>query len=256
MSHPSPLTLKIIELGVNIDHVATLREARKGLNPDVVAAAKVCEAAGAHQITVHLRADRRHIQDRDVEALHQVLQIRLNLEMGVTPEIIDIAHRLKPHTVCLVPENRQEVTTEGGLDVAGQRAALFDVTAGMHAHGTHVSMFIDPDPHQVDASAAVGADYVEFHTGAYANAKGHAARAHELDRLHQCALLVGQTTMRCNAGHGLTVRNLWPVALLPGLNEVNIGHDIIARALFIGLDAAVKEIQDVLFEAAKFKAGA
>ena len=256
MTQTAPLTLKPIELGVNIDHVATLREARKGLNPDVVAAAKVCEMAGAHQITVHLRADRRHIQDHDVEALHKVLQVRLNLEMGVTPEIIDMAHRLRPHTVCLVPENRQEVTTEGGLDVAAQRAVLNDVTAGMHAHGVHVSMFIDPDPHQVEASAAVGADYVEFHTGAYANAKTHDAVAHELDRLHRAALLVGQTPMRCNAGHGLTVRNLWPVALLPGLNEVNIGHDIIARALFIGLDAAVKEILGILHEAAKFRAGA
>lgn len=246
----------MIELGVNIDHVATLREARKGLSPDVIAAAKVCEAAGAQQITVHLRADRRHIQDHDVEELRQVLQVRMNLEMGVNPEIIAIAHRLRPHTVCLVPENRQEVTTEGGLDVAGQRAVLNEVTAGMHAHGIHVSMFIDPDPHQVEASAAVNADYVEFHTGAYANAGSHDAVAHELDRLHRCALLVGQTPMRCNAGHGLTVRNLWPVALLPGLNEVNIGHDIIARAIFIGLENAVREIQNVLFEAAKFRAGA
>jgi len=255
MSQAAPLTLKMIELGVNIDHVATLREARKGLNPDVIAAAKVCEAAGAEQITVHLRADRRHIQDHDVEELRQVLQIRMNLEMGVTPEIVAIAHRLKPHTVCLVPENRQEVTTEGGLDVAGQQAVLTEVTAGMHAHGIHVSMFIDPDQHQVEASAAANADYVEFHTGAYANARNPEAVANEMDRLHQCALLVGQTPMRCNAGHGLTVRNLWPVALLPGLNEVNIGHDIIARAIFIGLENAIKEIQAVLFEAAKFRAG-
>ncbi|MBW7864990.1 MAG: pyridoxine 5'-phosphate synthase [Candidatus Hydrogenedens sp.] len=235
----------MIELGVNIDHVATLREARKGRNPDVITAAKICELAGTHQITVHLRADRRHIQDHDVEELARVLQIRMNLEMGVTEEIMAIARRLRPHTVCLVPENRQEITTEGGLDVAGQAARLTEVTADMHAHGVRVSMFIDPDPHQVEASAACGADFVEFHTGAYANARELAAEE-ELRRLHECAVLVGQTAMKCNAGHGLTVRNLRPVALLPGLNEVNIGHDIIARAVFIGLDAAVREILDIL----------
>lgn len=235
----------MVELGVNIDHVATLREARKGRVPDLIAAAKICELAGAHQITVHLRQDRRHIQDADIEALKAVLQVRMNFELGATDEIIAIAHAVRPEGVCLVPEHRAEVTTEGGLDVAGQQARLREVTAGFHAIGTQVSMFIDPDPAQVDASAAVGADAVELHTGAYANATG-AAQIAELARLRACADQIAQTGLTFHAGHGLTVRNLAPVAVLPGLHEVNIGHDIIARALFIGLDAAVKEILDVL----------
>ena len=162
----------MIKLGVNIDHVATLREARKGVWPDVIAAAKVCEMAGAHQITVHLREDRRHIQDRDVELLRQVLNIRLNLEMGASDEIIGIAHGIKPDVVCLVPEKREEVTTEGGLDVAGQQARLTEVVGAFNADGIEVSMFIDPDRRQVDASKSAGAKYVELHPGAYANAKG------------------------------------------------------------------------------------
>lgn len=235
----------MIELGVNIDHVATLREARKGMAPDLIAAAKVCEIAGAHQITVHLRQDRRHIQDRDVELLRQVLLIRLNLEMGVTDEIITIAHRIKPDTVCLVPENRQEITTEGGLDVASQITRIKDVTAGFHDAGIHVSLFIDPDMHQIDASAEIGADYVELHTGAYANARGD-KNCEELLRLETAAMHAQDHGLGVHAGHGLTIRNLAPVAVLPGLSEVNIGHDIIARALFIGLEDAVREIIDIL----------
>lgn len=237
----------MIELGVNIDHVATLREARKGRVPDVIAAAKICELAGAHQITVHLRQDRRHIQDHDVEALKQVLLVRMNLEMGATDEIIAIAHRIQPHTVCLVPENRQEITTEGGLDVASQMPRLKDVVNGMHDNGIRVSMFIDPEKEQVDASAEIGADCVELHTGAYANAEEDEVDC-ELDRLCACAEHIAKTGMEFHAGHGLTVRNLDPVAVLPGLCEVNIGHDIIARALFIGLENAVTEILDVLHE--------
>lgn len=243
----------MIELGVNIDHVATLREARKGCRPDVMAAAKICEMAGAHQITVHLREDRRHIQDYDVEKLASALQIRLNLEMGVTDEIIAIAHRIRPHTVCLVPENRQEVTTEGGLNVADRIDRLREVISGMHEQGIRVSLFIDPEPGQVEASAAVGADYVELHTGAYANAD-EAARQHELTRLWDAAARVALTPMQCNAGHGLTVHNLWPVALIPNLKEVNIGHDIIARALFIGLENAVREILTILEKASLYRA--
>lgn len=235
----------MIELGVNIDHVATLREARKGAVPDVIAAAKICEMAGAHQITVHLRQDRRHIQDRDVELLAQVLQIRLNLEMAAADEIIAIAHRIKPHTVCLVPENRQEVTTEGGLDVASQQDRLKEVVAGFHGAGIKASMFIDPDAPQVAASAAIGADAVELHTGAYANASEAQAGA-EIDRLAAAALDALNAGLALHAGHGLTVRNLAPVAAIPGLSEVNIGHDIMARALFIGLEDAVQEILDVL----------
>ena len=171
----------MIELGVNIDHVATLREARKGSVPDVIAAAKICELAGAHQITIHLRADRRHIQDRDVELLSQVLQVRLNLEMGATDEIIAIAHQIKPDSVCLVPENRKEVTTEGGLDVVSDLARLKEVVTGFHGNDIKVSMFIDPELNQIDASTEIGADYVELHTGAYANAVGD-----EINREKKC----------------------------------------------------------------------
>ena len=235
----------MIELGVNIDHVATLRQARRGQRPDVIAAAKICELAGAHQITVHLRGDRRHIQDNDVWALKQTLLVRLNLEMAAEDEIIGIAHQLKPCTVCLVPENRQEITTEGGLDVAGQLSRLKEVTSAMHESGIRVSMFIDPEPEQVEASAEVGADAVELHTGAYANACGEALD-HELGRLWDCADVVADCDMALHAGHGLTVHNLAPVAAMPFLHEVNIGHDIMARALFIGLDRAVKEILEVL----------
>jgi len=235
----------MIELGVNIDHVATLREARKGKAPDVVLAAKICELAGADQITIHLRQDRRHIQDHDVEALKQVLLVRMNLEMGATDEIIAIAHRIQPHTVCLVPENRQEVTTEGGLDVASQQARLTEVVQGMHARGIRVSMFIDPDNHQVDASAATGADYVELHTGAYANAEEEGAKE-ELKRLEKCSAHVVKSGLVLNAGHGLTVRNVKPIVRIPGMHELNIGHDIMARALFIGLENAVKEMIDAI----------
>lgn len=203
--------------------------------------------AGVHQITVHLRQDRRHIQDHDVEALKQVLLVRLNLEMGATDEIIAIAHRIRPHTVCLVPEHRCEITTEGGLDVVSQRGRLKEVVQGMHDHGIKVSMFIDPEDDQVDASAETGADYAELHTGAYANAEGAQVQA-ELDRLFACGAHVVKTGLGLHAGHGLTVCNLAPVARIPGLQEVNIGHDIIARAVFIGLEDAVLEILDILHE--------
>lgn len=231
----------MIELGVNIDHVATLREARKGTAPRVLDAAAICEGAGAHQITIHLRQDRRHIQDKDVYELAESLTTRMNLEMAAVDEIIAIGYQVRPHTVCLVPEHREEITTEGGLDVRAQQSRLTEVVAGMHEHGIKVSMFIDPEPHQVEASAATGADYVELHTGAYANAGGPAVEE-ELERLRIAAGVIEETPMRFHAGHGLTARNLAPIVALPGLQEVNIGHDIIARAVFIGLEAAVKEI--------------
>jgi pyridoxine 5-phosphate synthase len=241
----------MIELGVNIDHVATLREARKGRNPDIIAAAKVCEMAGAHQITVHLRQDRRHIQDRDVELLSQVLQVRLNLEMAAVDEIIQIAYGIQPQVVCLVPENRREVTTEGGLDVAREVDRLTGVVGGFHERGILVSMFIDPDLAQVDASRETGADFVELHTGAYANASGQDVVT-ELERLMNAAEHAQDADLIVNAGHGLTVRNLREVAIIPGLNEVNIGHDIIARAVFIGLENAVGEILDILLECSDY----
>lgn len=235
----------MIELGVNIDHVATLRQARRERDPDLIAAAKICELAGAHQITVHLRQDRRHIQDRDIELLKDVLQVRMNFEMGATDEIINIAHRIKPECVCLVPENRQEVTTEGGLDVAKDIPRLKEIVSGFKASGIKVSMFIDPEIKQVDASAAVGADYVELHTGAYSIAADN-DKMHEIDRIVKAAAHAIGCGIVFNAGHGLNRHNLVPIASIPGLNEVNIGHSIISRALFIGLDAAVSEILDVL----------
>ena len=236
-------TFTLIELGVNIDHIATLREARKGVVPSVLEAAAACERAGAHQITLHLRQDRRHIQDHDVYALAESLTTRMNFEMAAVDEIIAIAHQVKPYTVCLVPENREEITTEGGLDVFAQQAWLTEVVAGMHAHGIRVSLFIDPDITQVEAGAATGADFVELHTGAYANARDV---AREIRRLQASAEAIAQTRLRFHAGHGLTARNLAPIVGLQGLREVNIGHDIISRALFIGLDAAVKEVLEAL----------
>ncbi len=237
----------MIELGVNIDHVATLREARKGVEPDIIAAAKICELAGAHQITVHLRQDRRHIQDRDVELLAQVLQVRLNLELAAVDEIIGIAHRVKPAVVCLVPENRKEITTEGGLDVVSQVKRLKEVVSGFHDEGIKVSMFIDPELDQVDASAETGADFVELHTGAYANAADEDILG-EVDRIANAAGRAIGAGLIFNAGHGLTIRNLRPIAAIPGLNEVNIGHSIVSRALFLGLDQAVEEILMILEE--------
>lgn len=237
----------MIELGVNIDHVATLREARKGVEPDIIAAAKICELAGAHQITVHLRQDRRHIQDRDVELLAQVLQVRLNLELAAVDEIIGIAHRIKPAVVCLVPENRKEITTEGGLDVVSQVKRLKDVVSGFQDKGIKVSMFIDPELDQVDASAETGADYVELHTGAYANAADEDILG-EVDRIANAAARAIGAGLIFNAGHGLTIRNLRPIAAIPGLNEVNIGHSIVSRALFLGLDQAIEEILMILEE--------
>ena len=235
----------MIELGVNIDHVATLREARKGDVPSVVEAAAVCERAGAQQITIHLRQDRRHIQDHDVHELAQSLTTRMNLEMAAVDEIIAIGHEVKPYSVCLVPENREEITTEGGLDVRAQLGWLTEVVTGMHTHGIKVSMFIDPEPDQIDASAETGADFVELHTGAYANARGPEVDR-ETRRLQVAAEAIAGTNLRFHAGHGLTARNLAPITALPGLREVNIGHDIIARSVFIGLDAAVKEILTAL----------
>ncbi|MBI2423556.1 MAG: pyridoxine 5'-phosphate synthase [Candidatus Hydrogenedentes bacterium] len=235
----------MVELGVNIDHIATLREARKGAVPSVLEAARVCEAAGAHQITVHLRQDRRHIHDHDIYTLREALRVRMNFEMAAVPEIIAIAHEITPYTVCLVPENRTEVTTEGGLDVTAQQDRLAEVVQGMHARGIKVSIFIDPDIDQVDASIATGADSVELHTGAYANAEG-AARDAEFARLRACAEHIAKHPIAFHAGHGLTVKNLAPVAALPGLREVNIGHDIVARSIFIGLSNAVQEILALL----------
>ena len=237
----------MLKLGVNIDHVATVREARyRGRTdgePCPVAAALVCEAAGAHGITAHLREDRRHIQDRDVVALRKQISTRLNLEMANSEEIIRIALKLKPEIVCLVPERRQEVTTEGGLDVEGNLAALKRTVRRMNDAGIEVSLFIAPDPVQVEASARIGAQFVELHTGAYAE-QFHRKRERqpELERLIAAAAQAQALGLRVNAGHGLSHENVPLLHVVPHLVELNIGHSIISRAVFIGLGAAVQEM--------------
>ncbi len=237
-----------MHLGVNIDHVATLRQARyaggidaHNAEPDVIAAASICEGAGASGITIHLRADRRHIQDADVFRLREQLTTKMNLEMGNTPEILEIALRVKPAEVCLVPEHRREVTTEGGLDVAGQFDALKPTVARLQSAGIRVSMFIEPARAQIEASHRLGAEIVELHTGAFANATGEAQRT-ELVRIHQASVFAHGLGVQVNAGHGINYTNIALIRTVPHLAELNIGHSIVARAVFSGLDAAVREM--------------
>ena len=242
----------MLKLGVNIDHVATVREARyqgRGFGePCPVAAALMCEAAGAHGITAHLREDRRHIQDRDVVALRKKISTRLNLELANSEDIIRIALKLKPAIVCLVPERRQEVTTEGGLDVEGNLAALKRTCRRMNDAGIAVSLFIAPDPIQVAAAAMVGSQFIELHTGAYAECFGQArARQTELKRLAAAAAQAHELGLQVNAGHGLNCANVPPLlAVVPHLIELNIGHSIISRSLTVGLAKAVKEMLAVM----------
>ena len=237
----------MLKLGVNIDHAATLREARyRGRNrgePDPVEAALICETAGAHGITAHLREDRRHIQDRDVWKLREAITTRLNLEMANTPEIVSIALKLKPDIVCLVPERRREVTTEGGLDVARRRRALTETRKKMNDAGIEVSLFIAPDPAQIAAAASIGSQFVELHTGAFAgHFQNSQARERELNRLLRAAKQAHELGLRVNAGHGLNYENLSALLKVPHLVELNIGHSIVSRAVFVGLAAAVKEM--------------
>lgn len=237
----------MLKLGVNIDHVATVREARyRGRpfgEPDPVEAARLCEAAGAHGITCHLREDRRHIQDRDVWRLRETVRTRLNLEMANTPEIVDIALRVRPDIVCLVPERREEVTTEGGLDVAGQEAALAETRRRLNDAGIEVSLFIAPDPVQVAAAARVGSQFVELHTGSFAEHYADpAARAREVERLVAAARQAHALGLRVNAGHGLNYENLPALWAVPHLVELNIGHSIVSRAVFTGLERAVRDM--------------
>ena len=238
-----------IFLGVNIDHVATLRNARGTSYPDPVLAAGLAEQAGADGITIHLREDRRHITDRDVEILRQTLQTPMNLEMAVTDEMLDIACRIKPHFVCLVPEKRTEVTTEGGLDVAGQLAKVQAAISRLAAVGTQVSLFIDADHVQIDAAVAVGAPYIEIHTGRYADATSTAEQLEELARIQEAARYAHGLGLRVNAGHGLHYHNVKPIAAIPEMEELNIGHAIIGRAVFEGLPAAVTEMKRLMIEA-------
>ena len=237
-----------IALGVNIDHVATLRQARRGRYPDPLQAALLAEQSGADSITLHLREDRRHIQDRDVTVLREALQTRMNLEMAVTDEMIGIARRVAPQDVCLVPEKREEVTTEGGLDVDGQSARIAAACRELGQAGIRVSLFIDPDPAQIEASRRVGAPVIELHTGAYAEASG-AARAREFDRLVNGARLAASLGLTVNAGHGLHYHNVGPIAAIPEIVELNIGHAIIARAVFDGLARAVRDMKDLMLAA-------
>lgn len=237
----------MLKLGVNIDHVATIREARyRGRatgEPDPVAAALQCEAAGAHGITAHLREDRRHIQDRDIWRLREVIQTRLNLEMANAPEIVTITLRLKPDIVCLVPERRQEVTTEGGLDVAGNLTALTETTRRMQDAGSEVSLFIAPEAAQVEASARTGAEFIELHTGSFAERYGNLEqREAELQRLIAAAKQAHSLGLRVNAGHGLNYENLAQLQRVPHLVELNIGHSIVSRAISVGMARAVRDM--------------
>jgi pyridoxine 5-phosphate synthase len=242
----------MLELGVNIDHVATLRQARyaqtpgaHNVEPCLLEAVAACQAAGAHGITIHLREDRRHIQDADVVAVRALPGVRLNLEIGNTPEIVAIARSVRPDSVCMVPENRQEVTTEGGLDVVAHEAAIAASVALLQQNGIRVSLFIDPDPAQVEASVRVKAEMIELHTGAYANATGEAREA-ELQRLIAAGSQAAALGLQVNAGHGITTGNLAPLLAIPSLQELNIGHHLISRAMTLGLRGAVREMLEAM----------
>jgi pyridoxine 5-phosphate synthase len=234
-----------IALGVNIDHVATLRQARRSRYPDPLFAALLAEEAGADSITLHLREDRRHIQERDVTMMHEALQTRMNLEMAVTEEMIRIAQKVTPQDCCLVPESRQEVTTEGGLDVLGQGARLGDAIKALGASGIRVSVFIDPDHAQIEAAQRAGAPVIELHTGAYADSAG-AARAREFERLSAAAKFAARLGLVVNAGHGLNYHNVEPIAAIPEIVELNIGHAIVARSVIDGLAKAVRDMKELM----------
>lgn len=234
-----------IALGVNIDHVATLRQARRARYPDPLYAALLAEEAGADSITLHLREDRRHIQHRDVMAMREALQTRMNLEMAVTEDMVRIALEVKPQDACLVPESRQEVTTEGGLDVAGQHTRVRDAVAALAGAGIRVSLFIDPDQAQIEAARQAGAPVIELHTGAYADAIG-GARAREFERLRQAAKAAASLGLTVNAGHGLNYHNVQPIAAIPEIIELNIGHSIIARSIIDGLAKAVRDMKELM----------
>jgi pyridoxine 5-phosphate synthase len=235
-----------ILLGVNIDHVATLRQARGTLYPEPVQAALVAEQAGADGITAHLREDRRHIQDRDLFLLRDMIQTKLNMEMAITDEMIAIAERLKPHACCLVPEKREELTTEGGLDVIGNLPRLQSTCDKLAAAGVEVSLFIDPDEEQIEAALKTGAPVVELHTGRYAEAKDAVLQAEELDRIRYAAKLAHSNGLQVNAGHGLNFYNVEAICAIPELIELNIGHSIIAQALFSGLTQTVRDLKQIM----------
>ena len=233
-------------LGVNIDHVATVRRACRTVEPDPVWAAALAELGGADAITVHLREDRRHIQDRDLDVLRQTVQVKLNLECAIAPAMIDIACRVRPCQVTLVPEKREEVTTEGGLDVVTHRAATTEAVRRLRDAGIAVSLFIDPCSKQIDAAVDLGAAAVELHTGCFANATSDGERHDELVALARAGAMARQAGLELNAGHGLTYRNVVPVARIEGMGELNIGHSIVARAVFVGMTQAVREMKALI----------
>ncbi len=243
------MTVRVILLGVNIDHVATLRQARGTRYPSPVQAALIAEGAGADVITLHLREDRRHIQDADVLTLREALTGRMNLESAITDEMVAFALRVKPHDVCLVPERRAERTTEGGLDVVGQLGRVREVCTALRDAGIRVSLFIAPDPAQIDAARAAGAPVIELHTGAYAEAEHTAQEAVELERVRSAARHAAAAGLHVNAGHGLHYRNVQPIAAIPEVRELNIGHAIVSQALFVGFERAVREMKALMREA-------
>ncbi len=236
----------MMKLGLNIDHIATLRQARGARYPNVVRAALICEEAGADAITLHLREDRRHIQDRDVEVLREMLQTRMNLECAVTEDMLKIALRTKPHDICLVPERREELTTEGGLDIIRYFDAVQSACHRCAEADIRTSLFIDPDPKQIDAAHRAGAPVIELHTGKYADADSVPARLHELERIRAAAEHAHGLGLHVNAGHGLHYHNVQDIVAIPHIVELNIGHAVIAESLFIGLDAAVRKMKALL----------
>lgn len=236
----------MIKLGLNIDHVATLRQVRGARYPNVIRAALICEEAGADAITLHLREDRRHIQDDDVKMLRGMLQTRMNLECAVTEEMIDIALRTKPHDICLVPEKREELTTEGGLDVVKHFEAVQRATQRCLEAGIRVSLFVDADERQLEAAWKTGAPVVEIHTGKYGDANSVAARELELERIRVAVLHAHALGLQVNAGHGLNYHNVQPIVAIPNIAELNIGHAIISEAVFIGLEQAVRKMKALL----------
>lgn len=246
MSDSQPAAHRPIRLGINIDHVATLRQARGTSYPDVIAAARCAMAAGADSITVHLREDRRHIQDADVETLTGMRETPVNLELAVTDEMLAVAERLRPLHACFVPERREELTTEGGLDVTAQPQRIRDAVARLREAGIQPALFIDPDAAQIGAAADSGAGHVELHTGQFADAPDDSARADEFERLAQAAAQAASLGLEVHAGHGLHTGNVAPVAELVPVVELNIGHAIIARAVFVGLAAAVTEMREAM----------
>ncbi len=243
------IRLPSLLLGINVDHIATLRQARGTRYPDPVQAALLAEQAGADSITVHLREDRRHIQDADLPLLQSLLQTRMNLELAVSPDIIAIACRLRPADCCLVPERRAELTTEGGLDVQRHFAAVADACSQFRAHGIRSGLFIDADERQIDAAVRTGAPVIELHTGGYADATTSEQRAAEIYRIAQAARLAASAGLEVHAGHGLNYHNVGPIAAIPEIVELNIGHAIVARALFTGLAAAVADMKNLLRDA-------